>query len=148
MPSTTPQGRPPSPQADQSLRGLGLCLTLRGSRSQLSGPSDPPETLGLEFPGQTSHPLSTSFQLFWQMRRLHRLQKEGCGRDSFERDQELKEGRISPLQSKPQAPLACTSRTSKWFRHPFNGMLARVSPSEFSRITQFIILIFSLFLHI
>ena len=108
MPSTTPQGRPPSPQADQSLRGLGLCLTLHGSRSQLSGPPDPPETLGLEFPGQISHPLSTSFQLVWQMRRLHRLQKEGCGRDSFERDQELKEGRISPLQSKPQAPLGAS----------------------------------------
>lgn len=104
----TLQGRLSGPQADQSLRGLGLCLTLCGSRGQLSGPPDPPETLGLEFPGQISHRLSTSFQLVWQTRRLHRLQKEGCGRDDFERDQELKEGRISELQSKPQAPLGAS----------------------------------------
>ena len=67
-----PKGLARGPRADQSLRGLSFCLAVWQPRPAVR-PLDPPETLGLEFLGQISHPLSTSFQLVWQMKRLHRL---------------------------------------------------------------------------
>lgn len=77
----TPHGWPwvhaPGPQVNQSLQGLSFCLSSLATREPWPAVSSPdlPETPGLKFLGQISHPLSTSFQLVWQVRRLHRLQK-------------------------------------------------------------------------
>lgn len=62
MPSRTLQANCPVHKQIRACEASAYASPLRGNRGQLSEPPG----LGLEFPGQISHPLSTSFQLVWQ----------------------------------------------------------------------------------
>lgn len=63
----------------------------------------PPDLQGLKFLGRFLT-LSVLFPACLASEKASWASKEDCGRDSFERDKELRERRVSPLQSKSQTP--------------------------------------------
>lgn len=99
-----PKGLARGPRADQSLRGLGFCLAVWQPRPAVSPPG-PSRDSGAGIARADFSPSQYFLPACLANEKTSQASEEDCGRDSFGRDKELKEGRISPsLQSKPQTP--------------------------------------------